>query len=104
MQNLGYNALIAAIVLPLFYLSVYADRALCRRQGRDDYDDADTVASLAVSLLMSGLGILTLVLRVAIYALVFRYVALYDWSSFGAWGWCWAGRWAISTTGSVSAM
>ena len=87
MQNLGYNALIAAIVLPLFYLSVFADRALCRRQGRDDYDDADTVASLAVSLLMSGLGILTLVLRVAIYALVFRYLALYDWSTLGAWSW-----------------
>lgn len=86
-ENLSYNALIAAIVLPLFYLAVYADYALARWQGRADYHPADTVASLAVSLLMSGLGVLTLVLRVAIYALVFEHIALLDWSGAGAWGW-----------------
>jgi sterol desaturase/sphingolipid hydroxylase (fatty acid hydroxylase superfamily) len=87
MENLGPNALIAAIVLPLFYLAVYTDYALSRWQGRSDYQPADTVGSLAVSLLMSGLGVLTLVLRVAIYAFVYQHIALFDWSGIGAWGW-----------------
>ena len=59
-SSIGPNALIAAIVLPFFYLAVYLDYAISRHQGRDDYEIKDTVGSLGVSIMMSALGTTTI--------------------------------------------
>jgi|CXWL01.1.fsa_nt_gi sterol desaturase/sphingolipid hydroxylase (fatty acid hydroxylase superfamily) len=87
MDSLGPNALIAVVVLPIFYLGVYLDYALCRLQGRDDYELKDTVTSLGVSVLMSAFGVIALVLRIAIYTLAFEAAALGLWSLASPWTW-----------------
>ena len=87
MRSIGPNALIAAIVLPFFYLAVYLDYAVSRAQGRADYEIKDTVASLGVSIMMSALGVVTIVLRIAIYTLVYTHVALGEWSTANPWTW-----------------
>jgi len=87
MNSIGPNALIAAIVLPFFYAAVYLDYAISRAQGRSDYELNDTVTSLGVSIMMSAFGIVTIVLRIAIYTLVYTQVALGDWSMANPWTW-----------------
>ncbi|MBK9656332.1 MAG: sterol desaturase family protein [Rhodanobacteraceae bacterium] len=87
MNPLGPNALIAAIVLPFFYLAVYLDYAISRAQGRPDYGLNDTVASLGVSIMMSAFGVVSIVVRIAIYTLVYAHVALREWSTASPWTW-----------------
>ncbi|MGE4069987.1 MAG: sterol desaturase family protein [Lysobacterales bacterium] len=85
--SIGPNALIAAIVLPFFYLAVYLDYAISRRQGRGDYEIKDTVGSLGVSIMMSALGTTTILVRLAIYTLAYEHLALWQWSQASPWTW-----------------
>lgn len=87
MRSIGPNALIAAIVLPFFYLAVYLDYAISRAQGRSDYELKDTVTSLGVSIMMSALGVVSIVVRIGIYTLVYTHIALGDWSTANPWTW-----------------
>ena len=86
-SSIGPNALIAAIVLPFFYLAVYLDYAISRHQGRDDYEIKDTVGSLGVSIMMSALGTTTILVRLAIYTLAHEHLALWQWSPANPWTW-----------------
>ena len=87
MRSIPPNALIAAGVLPLFYLAVYLDYAICRAQGRQDYERNDTIASLGVSIMMSALGTVMIVLRTGIYTLAYSHLALAEWSLANPWTW-----------------
>lgn len=86
-QDVSPNALIATIVLPVFYLAVYADYALSRAQGRRDYEIKDTATSLNVSVLTSVLSVFTIVLRIAIYTFAYQHLALFQWSLDSVWIW-----------------
>lgn len=79
MREIPPNALIAAIVLPLFYLALYADYAWSQAQGRADYERNDTVASVSVSVLMYALGTVLIVVRTAIYSFAWSQLALVEW-------------------------
>jgi alkylglycerol monooxygenase len=87
MKSIGPNALIAAIVLPFFYLAVYLDYAISHAQGRDYYEIKDTVTSLGVSIMMSALGTLTILLRLLIYTFAYEHLALGQWSPGSVWTW-----------------
>ena len=87
MRSIPPNALIAAGVLPLFYLAVYLDYAISRAQGRQDYERNDTVTSLGVSIMMSALGTVMIVLRTGIYTLAYSHLALAEWSLASPWTW-----------------
>ncbi|GMU42882.1 MAG: hypothetical protein AMXMBFR25_08680 [Lysobacterales bacterium] len=87
MRSIPPNALIAAIVLPLFYLAVYLDYAWSRAQGRADYERNDTVASLSVSILMYALGTVLIVVRTAIYTVAWSQFALLQWPQDSPWAW-----------------
>ena len=87
MREISPNALIAALVLPLFYLAVYLDYAYGRAQGRTDYEAKDTVGSLGVSIMMSALGTTTILVRLAIYTIAYDYLSLLQWSPASPWTW-----------------
>ncbi len=87
MSSISANALIAVIVLPFFYLCVFIDYAICRALGLGHYELKDTVTSLGVSVMMSALGVIALVLRIAIYTLAYEAFALGAWDTASPWTW-----------------
>ena len=88
MDHPNANALIASIVLPFFYAAVYLDAALAWWQRRDLYDWRDTVTSLGVANLNTAIGVLSILIRLAIYSAVYTHCALAQWP-LAAW-WTWA--------------
>lgn len=87
MEKLTPNMLIAAIVLPLFYLAIYIDLLVDRSRGSGYYDWPDTVASLGVGIANSALGAVTIVVRIAIYTWAYTHAAVFEWSLASPWTW-----------------
>lgn len=81
------NALIASIVLPFFYAAVYLDAALAWWQRRELYDWRDTVTSLGVANLNSALGVLSILIRLTIYTIVYEHYAFAAWPATAWWTW-----------------
>ncbi len=87
MDKLTPNMLIAALVLPLFYLAIYIDLLVDRWRGSGHYDWPDTVASLGVGIANSALGAVTIAVRIAIYTWAYTHAALFEWSLASPWTW-----------------
>ena len=73
--------------IPAFFLLIGVEMVVSWLRGRDAYRLDDAICSMSMGILSQISGVVTRLLPVGIYALVFDHLALVRWPEFAWWGW-----------------